>query len=242
MAAVGLQKLEHPLVGRSWGALERVTDRMRKVIVADGDRIGVAQRHRRNFGRRPGPDAGKRTHPLIGAGDVHRDDFLQAVCAPRGTNDDLRPPSFDAETMEAPVGRPRKHLRRRRKRQGRRAGRRLAKGVDQMPVRVDRLLCRHLLQDHRRDDSFEDGAGSRQADAADLVVQPLDERMRGREACVIVGLTAKLGRVRDSPVRARAPSTHLHRTATLLQLNGRWAIRGARRPPGGPVVMAQRRS
>jgi hypothetical protein len=58
VAAERLEQLEHPLVGRLPLAGEGVRDEARQVVVADADRVTVAERTDRDLGRRPRSDPG----------------------------------------------------------------------------------------------------------------------------------------------------------------------------------------
>src|SRR5438034_11179640 len=103
MPAVRLEELEHALVGGTRPALERVSDRVRQVVVADRNRVRVAERHHGHLGGGPWPDTREREHPAIGAGEIHEEDLLESFCAPGGADDHLRAAPLDAKAVEAPV-------------------------------------------------------------------------------------------------------------------------------------------
>ena len=152
------------------------------MVVADRNRIRVAERHHGHLGGGPRPDTREREHPVIGAGEIHGEDLLESFCAPGGADDHLGAAPLDAKAVEAPVGGSRQQLGRRRQREGDRSRRRLAQREHQVSVGGASLLGRHLLQDHRRDQGLEDGKRPRQADAADLSTQASDQRVGGDEA------------------------------------------------------------
>src|SRR5207247_10773794 len=84
MPAVRLEELEHALVGGTRRALERVSDRVRQVVVADRNRVRVAESHHGHIGGGPWPDNREREHPEIGAGAIHGEDLLDSFCASGG--------------------------------------------------------------------------------------------------------------------------------------------------------------
>src|SRR5207244_12475215 len=97
MPAVRLEELEPALVGGTRRALERVSDRVRQVVVADRNRVRVAERHHGYLGGGPGPDTREREHPAIGAGESHGEDLLESFCAPGGAADPLAAATLAAD-------------------------------------------------------------------------------------------------------------------------------------------------
>ncbi len=239
MAAIRLEQLQHALIARAGGALERVADRERQVVVADGDRIRVAQRRHGDLGRSPRADAGKRQHPLIGARAVHGHGFFEALRAPRRPDDHVGTPALDPEAVKGPVRRAGEDLRRRRKLQRERPWRGLAERVHEVPVRVDRFLRRDLLKDDRRHERFEDRMGPRHADAANLAVEPGDKRVDGDKARVVVLLAAQRGSLLDGPICAGTPRLHIDETKVMLDVHRGGARGSSRGAPYGIALVAQ---
>ena len=134
MAAIRLQQLEHALVRRARRAVESEADHVRQVVVADRDRVGVAERDQGHLRRGPRPDTGERLQPAPGAGQVHLTGFLEAPRAARRADDHLGTAALDAEPVELPVGRFGEHGRGRGHPQADRPGRRAAEGRDEGAV------------------------------------------------------------------------------------------------------------
>ena len=190
MSAVWLEQLEHPLVGRAWGALEDITHDVRQVVVTHRDRVGVAQRHRRHLGGCPWADAGKGLQPGVSTGHVHRDGFLEPLRAARGTDDRFGAAALDPEPVESPVRRSRESLRRGRQRQPGRAWSRLAQGHDKGSIRRLSLFDRDQLTDHRRDQGFEDRLGAREPQSTMPAGQVGEQALIGTKIAVVVLLPA----------------------------------------------------
>ena len=136
MRAKRLEDLQHPLVGRTRRALERVAHDVRHVVVADGHGVRVAQGHERDLRRRPRADARERLQALPGVGHRHRGRLLQAPRAARRADDHVGTPALYPEPMEDPVRRAGEHLRGRRHAQVFRARRDRAELIDELHVRV----------------------------------------------------------------------------------------------------------
>src|SRR5207253_4757463 len=119
-------------------------------------------------------------------------------------------------------------LGRRRKLQRERSGCDIAERVHQVPVRVDRLLRSHLLEDDRRDKRFEDRMGPGHADATDLAVESGDKRVDGDKARVVIVLAAQRGSLLDGPIRAWTPRLHIDETEVMLDVD-RGGARGSSR-------------
>jgi hypothetical protein len=126
-------------------------------------------------------------------------------------------------------------LRRGRQRQPGGAWSRLAQGDDKGSIRRLSLFDRDELTDHRGDQGFEDGLGTRQPQSTMPAVQVGDEALRGTKIAVVVLLTAQGRSVRDGPASAWTPRLDLDRGAFLVNTRGGGAFRRTR---GSPDIVA----
>jgi hypothetical protein len=120
------------------------------------------------------------------------------------------------------------------------ARRRLAERVYQMAVGVSCLLSRHLLEDDRWHEGFEDRTCLRNPNAADLSVQSCDEWVHWDKARVVVLFTAQRRRVRDSPLRAGPPGLDVDAAVVVFDSRRRGALRGAGGAPDRSALMPER--
>ena len=223
MSAERLEDLEHPLIARPRSSLERIADRMRQVVVADRNRVRIAERDHRNLGRGPRSDAWEGLHPPVCARQVHRHDFLQALGAARRADDDLGPATLDPKAVEGPVRSTGERLGRRRQLERKRPGGRLTERVDQVAVRLSRFLAGDLLSQNRRHQPFKHRMRTRHADARDLASEASHQRMVGCESGVIVVCSAHGGTVSHGPLRPRSPGFRDHGPVLPVEMDRRRA-------------------
>ena len=107
LAAIRLEQLEHPGVGRAALAGERERNDVRQVEVADADGVGVAERAERDLRRGPRPDPGQRRQPPVGVGAAAgRRSPRTARRAVGDRPDEVRSATLEPERVERVVREP----------------------------------------------------------------------------------------------------------------------------------------
>src|SRR5438477_409184 len=157
MAAIGLQQLQHALVGGPFLARQGEGHHVRVVVVADRHRVGVAVADADHLGRRPGADAGQGSQPGRGLARGHARALLDPAGIGGGPAQDLGAPPLQPEAVEDLVGRARKPIGRGRHAESRcRAGGRVAERAHQTRIGVTGFGARNLLLDDRSGQGFHD--------------------------------------------------------------------------------------
>ena len=182
-----LEQLDHR--GVVDGMAEQApADHLGQVIVADRQRVGVAERALRGLGGRPHPDAGQRCQRLAGPFRRECHQPLQGVRSLRTTDHGARSSGVDVRTVELPGRDAAPHIARRRDAHSRRCrarGRRPVLG-DQQPPGPKRVLACHPLLEHGRNERLQHPSGAAQPQMRHPPMGGGDGRLVGQESGGVV--------------------------------------------------------
>ena len=142
--------------------------------------------------------------------DRHRCRLLEPARAVSCTDDHVRTPALDAESMEGPVRRFGDHSGGRRHVQLRWPRRASSELMDQRPIRLMRRVGGDLLADHSRQQRLEHRTRLRYAQAWMPSLRFGERGLARLEARIVVLLAAQRRDVFGGPLCARAPGVDVH--------------------------------
>ena len=241
MAGVGGEELEHPGVAPPRLSGQDIADRVRKVPVSEGERIGVAEGVQRHRVGGPLPHPGHRPETLAGLLRGHAPRLLEPARRPGDAADGVGALTLDAEAVVVPARSAGEGGGGGGAEQPARPRRGLAEGTEEGGVSAPRLLPADPLLDDGGDQRLEDPSGAGQPQARQPVPERRDQACGGAEAGVVVELAGERRRAVECPGGARPPRLRLEPAGGTPQVEGGRPQGGAGGPPDLAVAEPHRR-
>ena len=228
---VGLEQLEHPLVGSPRLPRQCPSDRVGKVIVTDRDRVTITVGDPHHDPCRPRTDAANSKETLLGLRSVEAHDLFEPTDSPGRLDEHICPLALHTVTVQILIGHRTNLHRVRRKTEVRPRPRcRLTDAAQDAPIGTLRLLAGNDLPQDRRQENGPDRSRRSEVQAEVSPMEIVHDAGRWRERLWIIIEAEETGHRLEEATTAwtpgfgfqhRAAGGHMNGPRALARLHGR---------------------